>query len=339
MQSSTPQPPSSVVLQLVLNVWVTQAAATFASLKFADALADGPQSADVVAERAGTNPDATYRLLRALSTTGIVETVGDRGFALMPVGQCLRSDVPGSMRSFLIAQTAPGHWLSWGQMSHSVRGGTPATTKALGTSIWEYYAAHPEEAGHFAEGMTGLSSMVTQAVLDRYPFADAKTVVDVGGSHGSVLAAVLRTVPTARGILFDRPDVVSGAKPTLDAAGVTSRVECRGGNFFEAVPSGGDVYLLKFILHDWSDQECIQILTACRTAMAPEGRLVVIELMIDGQGPPSPAPLMDLNMMVMLTGRERTRDEYANLFEKAGLSLTQVVPTASPFVVIEARPN
>jgi O-methyltransferase domain len=291
----------------------------------------------VVAERAGTNADATYRLLRGLATVGIVEALTDERFALTPVGECLRSDVPGSMRSLLIAEMAPGHWLPWGDMEHSIRTGTPAAPKTLGKPAWEYYAEHPEEANHFAQGMSGMSAMAIDAVLKAYSFTGAQLVVDVGGSHGSLLSAVLEKVPEARGILFDLPNVVSGAGPTLERAGVAHRVTCQGGSFFESVAEGGDVYLVKSVLHDWNDDECVRILSACRKAMIPGGRVVVIEMLISNQGPPSPAPLIDLNMLVMLTGRERTEQEYSTLFTRAGLALSAVVPTHSPFAAIEAR--
>jgi hypothetical protein len=333
----SPQPPPAAILQLIVNMWAVKSAAAFAQLGLADLLAEGPLPAAVVAEKAKTNPDATYRLLRGLASVGIVQALPDHRFGLTPVGECLRSDVPGSMRSLLIAEMAPGHWLPWGELEHSVRTGTPATEKTLGQTAWDYYASHPDEANHFAKGMTGISEMAIDAVLEAYSFAGAHLVVDVGGSQGSMVSAVLRQVPEARGVVYDLPHVVSGAGPALQKAGVASRVTCEGGSFFDSVPAGGDLYLLKSILHDWNDDECVKILTNCRTAMAANGRIAVVELIIDPQGPPSPAPLMDLNMLVMLTGRERTKEEYGALFTRAGLQLTRVVPTQSPFAVLEAR--
>jgi hypothetical protein len=330
-------PPPAAVLQLIMNVWASQSAATFARLGFADIIADAALSATAVAERAGTHPDATYRLLRGLASVGIVNALPEHRFSLTPVGQCLRADVPGSMRSLLISEMGPGHWLPWGEMDHSVRTGAPSTLKTLDKTVWEYYAEQPEEAEHFARGMTGISNMVIHSVLESYSFAGATVVVDIGGSQGSMVSAVLQNVPGARGILFDLPNVVSGARPALEKAGVADRVRIESGSFFDAVPEGGDVYLLKSILHDWNDDECVTILTSCRKAMRADGRIVVVEMMIDGPGPATPAALMDLNMLVMLTGRERTSEEYGALFARAGLALSRVVPTHSPFVVIEAR--
>jgi hypothetical protein len=176
-----------------------------------------------------------------------------------------------------------------------------------------------------------------QAVLSSYSFAGARKVVDVGGSHGVFLSAVLGQEPGARGVLYDLPQVIEGARAELEAAGVADRVERIGGSFFDSVPKGGDVYLIKHVLHDWNDGECIRILQNVRNVMAPDGRVVVVEMPIEAGGPPSPAPLLDLNMFVMLTGKERTVDEYGALFSGAGLRLAGVTRTPSPFAVLEAR--
>jgi hypothetical protein len=336
-QNDTGAPPSVVILNLVTGVWAAQAAATAARLGVPDQLASGPKTADELAPLVQANPAALYRLLRALASTGVLAAAAGGRFALTPVGECLRSDVPGSMRAFLLAETAPGHWLPWGRLEESVRSGAPATQAALGTTIWKYYESQKQEALDFSSAMAGITAMGIQAVLAAYSFAGASRVVDVGGAHGSVLAAVLQAVPGARGVLFDLPHVVAGAGPALEAAGVAARVERVGGSFFESVPEGGDVYLLKHILHDWNDEECVRILRGVAGRMAPDGRVVVIEMPIVDGGPPSPAPLLDVNMLVMLTGKERTPEEYAALFAASGLRLASMTATLSPFAVLEAR--
>jgi hypothetical protein len=330
-------PPEAAVMQLVTNLWATQAVATFARMRIPDHLAAGARTAPELAAAVGANPDALFRLLRAVASVGVLSADRDGRFALTPVGQTLRSDVPRSMRAFLVAETAPGHWLPWGQLEESVRTGKPATHKALGSAIWDYYAAHPEEGHDFSQAMSGMSALATDAVLAAYSFDGARRVVDVGGAHGAFLGAVLGRLPDARGVLFDLPHVVDGAAPSLREAGVFDRTERVGGSFFESVPSGGDVYLVKHILHDWNDDECVRILERVRAAMAPDGRIVVVEMVIDPDGPPSPAALLDLNMLVMLTGRERSIVEFEALFRRAGLRLAKVAPTPSPFVVLEAR--
>jgi hypothetical protein len=311
-------PPEAAVMQLVTNLWATQAVATFARMRISDHLAAGARTAPELAAAVGATPDALFRLLRAVASAGVLSADRDGRF-------------------FLVAETAPGHWLPWGQLEESVRTGKPATHKALGSAIWDYYAAHPEEGYDFSQAMSGMSALATDAVLAAYSFDGARRVVDVGGAHGAFLGAVLGRLPDARGALFDLPHVVDGAAPSLREAGVFDRTERVGGSFFESVPSGGDVYLVKHILHDWNDDECVRILERVRAAMAPDGRIVVVEMVIDPDGPPSPAALLDLNMLVMLTGRERSIVEFEALFRRAGLRLAKVAPTPSPFVVLEAR--
>lgn len=335
MDPSNP-PPAAAIFGFVTGIWAAQAVAAFASLGVADELAHGPRSAAEVAEKIKADPDALYRLMRGVASVGVLHMHADGRFSLTPLGETLR-DVPGSMRSFIIAETAPGHWLPWGHLEESVRTGKPAAPKVLGMDPWEYYRKNPEEGEHFARAMSGTSAMAAQAVLAAYSFADARKIVDVGGSHGSFVSAILQREPAASGVLFDLPQVVQGAEAPLAAAGLAGRVERVGGSFFESVPAGGDVYLLKFILHDWNDAECVQILGNVREAMAPGARVVVVEMLIAAGGPPSPAPLLDLNMLVMLSGRERSAEEFGALFAKAGLRLSGVTPTESPFAVLEAR--
>jgi len=330
-------PPAAVIFQFVSGIWAAQAIGAAARLRVPDHLAAGPRSAEEIALGVGADPSALHRLMRGLASVGVLTHVANGKFALTPVGEVLRSDVPGSLRSMVIAQTAPAHWLPWGRCEKAFRTGKPTTDEALGMSLWEHYAKNPEEGDHFAEAMSGLSAMAMQAVIPVYSFAGAQQVVDVGGSHGGFLAAVLQKVPAARGVLFDRPDIVAGADATLGPAGVSERVERVGGDFFAGVPEGGDVYLLKHILHDWSDDECVAILTNVRNAMAPGARVVVVEMVIGAEGAPSPAPLLDLNMLVLLSGKERTIAEFGALFERAGMQTSKVIPTMSPFAVIEAR--
>ncbi len=330
-------PPPAAIFRLVSGMWAAQAVATAARLGIPDQLAHGPRTAGEIATALRADPSAVYRLLRGVASVGVLSTEADGRFALTPVGECLRSDVPGSMRSLIIAEMAPGHWLPWGNLEHSVRTGKPAAPGALGMDVWEYYKQNADEGFLFAEAMSGMSTMAMQAVLASYSFSGARKVVDVGGSHGAFVAAVLQRETTATGVLFDRPEVVEGAGATLQAAGVAHRVERVAGDFFQSVPAGGDVYLLKHILHDWSDDECVQILGRVRDAMTPDARVVVAEMLIDDKGPPSPAPLLDLNMLVMLSGRERTAQEFGGLFASAGLKLHGVTPTHSPVAVLEAR--
>jgi O-methyltransferase domain/Dimerisation domain len=337
MHDPTSIPPPAAVIGLVAGMWAAKATAVAASLGIPDQLAHGPKTAEEVAKAIGADASAVYRLMRAVTSVGVLTAEQERRFALTPLGEALRSNVPGSMRSFILAEMAPGHWLPWGNLEDAVRTGKPSAPHALGMDAWEYYKKNPDEGFHFAEAMSGLSHIAMHAVLASYSFAGARKVVDVGGSHGAFVAAVLQREKTARGVLFDLPEVVDGASATLKQSGVSERVDRIGGSFFESVPADGDIYLLKHILHDWNDDECVKILGNVREAMALDGRVVVVEMLITDNGPPSPATLLDLNMLVMLTGKERTSEDFAALFAKAGLKLHAVKPTQSPVAVIEAR--
>lgn len=336
MEDLQDRPPHEALFGLMMGAWITQAVGTLARLRIPDAVAGGAATAPEVAAELALQPDATYRLMRACAAAGIFTRLDEQRFALSPVGELLRSGVPGSMRALFDAETAPGHWLPWGKLDERVRGGEVQTVPTLGMDLWEYYRQNPGEQRDFADGMTGLSASSVAAVLGAYEFGDPRKVVDVGGSHGVFLAGVLGRHPEARGILFDMPQIVAEAGETLERLGVAERVERQGGDFLASVPAG-DLYLLKFILHDWDDASCIRILANCRAAMADGGKVVVTEMLIGGLAdPPSPAPFLDLNMMVLMPGRERTVAEFAALFAAAGLKLAQVVPTGSPFFVLEA---
>jgi hypothetical protein len=332
-----PQPPHEILFGMVLGIWAAQTVGTIARLRIPDAVAAGASTADAVAEKLSLDPNATYRLMRGAAAAGIFLRPDETTFLLSPLGEMLRSDVPGSLRSFLDVQTAPGHWLSWARLDGTVKEGKAQVEKALGSDIWTYFNQNPGELRTFAEAMTGLSTGLVGAVLEVHDFGEVSRVVDVGGSQGVFLAGVLSQRPAARGVLFDLPQVIAEAGEPLRRAGVADRVETVGGNFFESVPEGGDLYLLKHILHDWDDAACIKILENCREAMAPGGKVAVAEMVIGGYAdPPGPAIFLDLNMMVMLPGRERTVEEFAALFAAAGLQLSKVVPTKSPIVLLEA---
>ena len=279
--------------------------------------------------------------MRAVVSIGVLSSDSGGRFALTAFGQCLRSAVPGSMRAAIASEVDTVHWACWGQLDDCLRTGKPAFEKVFGLrDPWEYYRdRNPDEGRLFSENMTAQSGAEVQQVLRAYSFRGARRVVDVGGAHGAFLAAVLKRIPRARGVLFDQPEVVGHAQATLQELGVADRVERVGGSFFESVPAGGDLYLLKHILHDWSDEQCVQILRGVREAMTPGGRVVVVEMLLLEAGGQPFAALLDINMLVCLTGKERTAAEYAELFRQAGLQMAGVTPTHSPIAVIEARPR
>jgi len=321
-------PPRAAMLQMMSGMWVSQIVSATAQLRMPDLIAEGTTALEDLARESNANAGTLQRLLRAAATLGIVTEVAAKTYALTPLGETLRTDVPGSLRDLIIAETAPGHWLPWGRLADAVRVGHSLSSEILNCPVWEYYARHPEEGLSFARGMGNLSSAVSEQVAAVYSVGDAKTIVDVGGSQGVLLRGLLRSAPNARGILFDRAEVIA------DATG-DDRVELVAGDFFESVPQGADVYALKSILHDWPDEKCVEILKVIHRDSAPGARVVIVEMLLTNE--PGPANLMDLNMLVMVDGRERSGDEYASLLREAGFEVERIIPTPGTYSVIEAR--
>lgn len=329
-------PPPAAMMGLITGYWVSQAVGVVARLGVADQLGSGPRSSDELALAVGADPQSLYRVLRLLASLSVFAEVAPRTFGLTPLGETLRSDAPGSVRNFAITETAPGHWLPWGRLHDSVRTGRPMAREALGMEIFDWYAQNPEEAGFFNAAMGNLSALAADELVRVYDFSAADTVVDIGGAHGLLLAAVLRANPSARGILFDLPHVIGTAADTVAAEGLSDRCELVSGDFFEAVPDGANLHLLKQVVHDWDDERAMLLLRNCHRALRPAGRVVLVEMVLPEDNRPSPAQAMDLNMLVLLGGRERTEAEYRRLLQEAGFRLERVIPTHSPFSVIEA---
>jgi hypothetical protein len=325
--------------QLIMGFRATDLIATAAELGLADLLADGPRSSAELAERAEAHPDALHRALRALAELGIVERHDDGRFALSPLGQGLRSDVPGSLHAIARFWGHEYNRRPWLGMAHSVRTGEPAVEHVFGMNWVEYLSAHPDVAAIFNAGMTGFTAQATAAVVAAYDFGSFDTIVDIGGGNGTLIAAVLEAYPDACGIVFDLPHVRDDAVQRLMAAGLASRCEFVGGDFFEAVPAGAGAYLLKWVLHDWDDRRCIAILRSCRRAMAAAGRVVIVERLLPADNTPAPdAVFGDVTMLVHTGGRERTAAEYRALLEAADLRLTRIVPTTTAYSLLEAAP-
>jgi hypothetical protein len=330
-------PPQQLLMQMTLGMWVAQAVATAARLGIADALAQSqPQESAALARAVGADAAALARLLRALASLGVLAEPLPHQYALTPVGALLCRDVPDSMRDWLIAETDTPHWQAWGQLHEGVRSGQTVVPRLFGMHIYEYYAAHPEDLACFSRAMGNVSALASQGALQHYDFSHARHVVDVGGAHGDLLLAILDANRHACGTVFDRPHVAEAARLAIHAQSYQDRCAAVGGDFFQAVPSGGDLYVLKFILIDWKDAEALRILHNCRTAITPDGKLLVIEMTIPDDNHPSPAQLLDLNMLVMTGGQERTVIEYEALLAQAGFRLTRIIPTGTPFHVLEA---
>lgn len=327
--------PSLALRRLVNGYQVSQAIHVAATLGIADLLGAGPHRSDDLAASTGTHPPSLYRLLRALASVGVFREEDDHRFALTELGMSLCADAPEPVDGWAAYIGQPYHWAAWGDLLHSVRSGENAFRHIHGMDSWAYRAQHPELSAAFDYAMATNSRRILGPVLDAYDFGRFSRVVDVGGGNGALLAAILARHPAARGVLFDQPHVVSGAGPLLASAGVVDRCEVIAGSFFETVPAGGDAYVLKAILHDWEDAECIRILRTCRQAMADGTALLVVEqeLCSPNEGPD--AKFSDLNMLVGPGGRERTTQEYARLFQAAGFRFIRFVPSTIGYGVFE----
>jgi len=328
-------PKADQISRMIRGFWISQIVGTLAQLGIPDRLASGPMAAGDVASSIACDAGTTFRLLRASRTVGLVATTSDGRFALTPLGEKLRSDVPGSMRDAAIALTSPGHWLPWGRLSDAVREGRCQTMPALGAGLFEYYANHPAEGSAFTGAMTALSSQVADEVAVVLDTSGVKRVVDVGGASGTLIAALLKRNPGLEGIILERPEVVARADAAVTEKGLASRCNVVAGDFFVSVPEA-DLFILKSIIHDWDDEQGALILSNCARALRPNGRVVLVEVVVAEVDRPSWAPLMDLNMLAVLPGRERAVGEYRDLLGRAGLRLSRITPTASQFSVIEA---
>ena len=319
--------------ELITRSLLVQAIFVASRLRIPDLLAGAARTAEELAAATGAQPAALHRLLRALTGLEVVTVEGDR-FALTSLGRSLCAG-PHSAAESAIFLGSPAVWSAWGALGDAVLDGQAAFRHAHGTGLFGYLSAHPDEMAAFQALMSAQSRLQIPAVLAAYDFKPARTIVDVGGGQGALLAALLAANPAARGVLFDRPDVVAGSGPVL--ARVAPRYEVVPGDFFHAVPARADTYVLKLVLHDWDDARAARILGNIRDAIIPRGRLVIIETVMPPGNEYHHAKFLDVNMLVLSEGgRERTEEEYRMLLDEAGFTLTRVVPTAAALSVVEA---
>jgi hypothetical protein len=323
--------------ELILAAWVSQGITAVADLGVADALAAGPLPIDELAGKVGADPDALGRLLRALIGKGIFAQRDDGRYELSPLANVLRSDVPVSMAPMARFIGARQHREHWSLLTEAIRTGSAVVPALRGKGFFDYLGDEPEFGQIFNDAMTGLSGLSIGPVVDAYDFTRFGTIVDVAGGHGRLLAAILASAPDAQGVLYDLPEVIAGAPALLRESHVAERVRLAEGSFFDGVPQGADAYVLKHIIHDWDDDESIQILRNVRSAAAPGAALLLVETLIPEDDSASVAKWTDMEMLIINDGRERTANEYRRLFDEAGFEMVGVVDTASRFSVIEGR--
>lgn len=336
----TEPPPAVMMRQLTQGALVSQAISVIARFGVADTLAAGPRDAHEIAELVGAHGPAMYRLLRALGDVGVVAELANRRFALTPLSELLRSDVPGSLRGWATMFGMPFHRYPWTDLYETVQTGKSAFDRVHNAKLFDYLAEHPEDAAVFDAAMTSISTSAAASIVQAYDFSRFSTIVDVGGGRGGLLAAILSTNPHLQGVLFDVRAVVAGADDEISGAEVVDRCKVVSGDFFDSVPAGGDAYLLSNIIPSWDDDHAVEILSTCRAAMADTACVLLAESVLPEGAAPSIGKLVDLEMLVMTSGGcQRTEAEHRALLGRAGLRLTRIVPSDGLVSLVEAVPD
>ncbi len=324
------------LMQMISGYWISQAIYTAAKLQIADLLENGPLPIDQLAARAQANEDYLYRVLRALASVGIFEEIPNRTFQLTAKADLLRSQHPQSFKPMALLM-GEEHYHAWGRLADGVKTGTQPFQAMYGMGVFEYFQQHPEVSEVFNGAMTAMVKNIHSAVIDHYDFSGINTLVDIGGGHGQLLALILNKYPHLKGILFDLPHVAQGAVEPLKAAGLADRCTIESGDFFQAVAPGGDAYIMGHIIHDWDDERSLTILRNIHKVIADNGKVLLVESVVPEGNKPGMAKFMDLNMLVMTGGRERTEEEYRALFAQAGFKLTRVISGPhSEHAIVEA---
>lgn len=327
------------ILELLAGQWMARCIQVAADLDLADCLNHGPRSVQELAQATNTHAPTLYRLLRSLASRGIFVEVEPGSFAHTELSEALRTDRPGSMHAIAKLYGSEWQWRAWRDLEYSIRTGKAAVEHVYEQKLWGVLAAHPEDVKLFQQAMTSTSEVINKTLAQAYDFAPFETVVDVGGGHGSLLMEILRSYPASKGILFDLPQVIESAQKRVEPE-LQTRMRSVAGDFFVAVPEGGDVYLMKQVLHDWSDEDCVRILTSCHRVMKPGSKLLVLDTVIGSAQPTetSLSEMTDMLMLVIHAGRERTVQEFADLFAASHFRLSQVISTGSPVGIVEGIP-
>jgi hypothetical protein len=330
-------PPQARLAQMATGFILSRLVYTAASLGIADHLASGPKSATDLAAPTGCDAVSLARFMRTLTNFGVLTLSDDGRFSLAPLGEPLRTDAVGSVRSSILTMAGQWMWQAWEAFPSTVETGKPAMDMVFGMPAFDWLAQHPDEARRFSETMVAVHGAEPPAVAAAYDFSLFGLIVDVGGASGNLLGHVLAAHPQPRGVLFDLPQAMTDAPMRLQALGVADRVTIQGGDAFESVPPGADAYLLSHVVHDWNEDKCLTILRNCRTAMSQTSRLLIIELVLrEGNAPGFGSS--DMMMMALTGGAERTAREFESLLARAGLRMTRVLPTTTSASIVEAEP-
>lgn len=333
-----PKRAHDAMLERIAAYWQSQLVFVAAKLGVADALVGGPLTVAELAVRVGADPVNLKRVLRALASLGIFAADPHGRFHLNRLSQTLRSDHPESLRAFALMMVDDYNWSAWGALEYAVRTGKPAFEHVHGAPMFPWMQARPEKEKMFAASMASISTLENAAVARSYAFGKLDKVVDVGGAHGHLLASILRSYIRLKGVLFDQPQVIREAASSgfINSPDISGRCEVVSGDFFESVPPGADAYVMKYIVHDWDDERSVQILANCRRAMASDGRILVVDHVVAPGNRFDWGKLLDINMMVMFGSHERTKEEFRQLFLRAGLRLKRIIRTGSPLSILEA---
>lgn len=332
------KPPALQVAQMLTGYWVSQMIYVAAKLDLAERIQASVTTAEGLARATEMHAPALYRLLRGLASVGIFSEDEAHQFHLTPLAETLLPDVPGSQKAMAL-MNGEEHYQSWGELLYCVKTGKPGFDKVYGTRPFDFLSSHPEQAKIFDAAMTSIHGRETPAMLAAYDFSGIKVLADVGGGNGSLLIATLKKHATLRGMLYDLPHVIERSRPNFAAAEVADRCQLTGGSFFESIPAGADAYLMRHIIHDWNDDECVTILKNIRKVIPAGGRLLVLESVIPPGNTPMFGKLLDLNMLVIPGGQERTEEEYRRLYAAGGFKLSRIVPTSTEVSVIEGVPG
>jgi O-methyltransferase domain/Dimerisation domain len=322
----------ATVMRMVTGLWVAQILRTAADLSLAEHLEAGPRTAGEIAHLESADAHSTYRLMRACVSIGLLRYEGEK-FVGTPLLRVLHEDSPLSAKSFALSQTAPGHWLTFGRMTDAVRTGRSHAVEALGMPVFDYFEANPEEGALFSASMTDLSTPIIREAVHELDVTGVDTVVDVGGANGAFVLELMAAHPQLHGVVLDLAHSIPGARAEAKRRGVEARFTGAGGDFFAEVPEA-DLFLLKYILHDWDDESCVRVLSRCRQAMRPGARIVVVDILLVGQDS-GLGPLMDIAMLTMNNSRERTTAEFDALFQQAGLRRVRITELPPPYRMIE----